>query len=84
MLITLKLQFTNWKLIAHVMTTLGSLSAIASLASFGPSIVASYGYKAIEANAMNSIGYWILIPVTLFWGWAAYVSPATHVLTVIG
>ncbi|CAG9977195.1 unnamed protein product [Clonostachys byssicola] len=67
----LKAVFTNWKLIAHVMTTLGSLSAIASLASFGPSIVASYGYKAIEANAMNSIGYWILIPVTLFWGWAA-------------
>ncbi|CAI6043051.1 unnamed protein product [Clonostachys chloroleuca] len=67
----LRAVFTNWKLIAHVMTTLGSLSAIASLASFGPSIVASYGYKAIEANAMNSIGYWILIPVTLFWGWAA-------------
>ncbi|CAG9945274.1 unnamed protein product [Clonostachys rosea f. rosea IK726] len=67
----LKAVFTNWKLIAHVMTTLGSLSAIASLASFGPSIVASYGYKAVEANAMNSIGYWILIPVTLFWGWAA-------------
>ncbi|CAH0042809.1 unnamed protein product [Clonostachys rhizophaga] len=67
----LKAVFTNWKLIAHVMTTLGSLSAIASLASFGPSIVASYGYKAIEANAMNSIGYWILIPVTLLWGWAA-------------
>lgn len=70
-LIDLKSQLTNWRVIGHLVTILGCLSAQASLFAFAPSIVASYGYEKLQANAMSSIGYWILLVTTIVWGWAA-------------
>ncbi|KAL6365580.1 hypothetical protein LRP88_01580 [Fusarium phalaenopsidis] len=62
---------TNWRLIGHVLTTILCLSAQASLFAFAPSIVATYGYSKLQANAMTSIGYWILLVTTVTWGWIA-------------
>ncbi|KAI8665924.1 MFS domain-containing protein [Fusarium keratoplasticum] len=67
----LKAALTNWRLIGHVLTTILCLSAQASLFAFAPSIVATYGYGKLQANAMTSIGYWILLVTTVTWGWIA-------------
>ncbi|KAL2683291.1 hypothetical protein Neosp_007761 [[Neocosmospora] mangrovei] len=67
----LRAALTNWRLIGHVLTTILCLSAQASLFAFAPSIVATYGYSKLQANAMTSIGYWILLVTTVTWGWIA-------------
>ncbi|KAJ3957463.1 hypothetical protein N0V92_005963 [Colletotrichum tropicale] len=67
----LREALTNWKLIPHVIFTIAALSPSSTLSSYAPSLVASMGYDRLQANAMVSIGAWILIPVNLFWGWIA-------------
>ncbi|KAK0388596.1 hypothetical protein NLU13_4839 [Sarocladium strictum] len=66
-----KATFKNWRLISHVVTTICAFSSTSPLNAYGPSIIASYGYTKLTANAMSSIGYWILIFTTIGWGIAA-------------
>jgi MFS family permease len=61
----------NWRLLGHILNIMASLASMASLFTFAPAIVSTYGYDRLTANAMVSIGYWILIPISLFWGFAA-------------
>jgi hypothetical protein len=61
-------KFTNWRLISHIVTTICAFSSTSPLNAYGPSIIASYGYGKLTANAMSSIGYWILIFTTVAWG----------------
>ncbi|KEY65319.1 hypothetical protein S7711_01833 [Stachybotrys chartarum IBT 7711] len=62
---------TNWRLIGHILTIMAALAASAALFPFAPQIAASYGYSRLQANAMASIGFWVLIITTFAWGWAA-------------
>lgn len=62
-------KMTNWRLLAHMATTICGLAASSALFSFAPSIVASYGYGRLRSNAMVSIGHWMVMLVTLAWGW---------------
>ncbi|KAH8172467.1 major facilitator superfamily protein [Sarocladium implicatum] len=66
-----KATFSNWRLISHVVTTICAFSSTSPLNAYGPSIIATYGYSQLKANAMSSIGYWILIFTTIGWGVAA-------------
>ncbi|KAL2206535.1 alternative sulfate transporter [Sarocladium strictum] len=63
-----KATFTNWRLLSHIITTICAFSSTSPLNAYGPSIIASYGYGKLTANAMSSIGYWILIFTTVAWG----------------
>jgi hypothetical protein len=38
------------------------------LYTFAPSIVASYGYGRLKANAMVTIGFWLLLVTNIAWG----------------
>ncbi|TEA15264.1 putative transporter [Colletotrichum sidae] len=67
----LKAALTNWRLIPHIIFTIAALSPSSTLSSYAPSLVASFGYEKLQANAMVSIGAWLLIPVNLLWGWLA-------------
>ncbi|KAH6693765.1 alternative sulfate transporter [Plectosphaerella plurivora] len=67
----LKAALTNWRLLAHIATIIPSLAAISATFTFAPSIVASYGYGRLKANALVSIGYWLLLLTTITWGWIA-------------
>ncbi|KAF7542388.1 hypothetical protein G7Z17_g11615 [Cylindrodendrum hubeiense] len=67
----LKSALTNWRLIPHIVLTIAGLSPLITMASYAPTLVASFGFDRLKANAMVSIGWWITIPVSIFWGWVA-------------
>ncbi|KAM5341445.1 hypothetical protein ACJ41O_014476 [Fusarium nematophilum] len=67
----MKAAFTNWRLLGHVAITLCCFSSTAPLGAHGPSIIKSYGHGRLTANALSSIGYWILLVTTVAWGWIA-------------
>lgn len=67
----LKRTLTNWKLIPHVLLTICGLSPCTTLLSYGPSLVAEWGYGRLRANAIVSIGPWCMVVLNIIWGWWA-------------
>ena len=67
-------QFTNWRLIPHVITTIGGIAPTQGLGSYLPTLVIGMGYSPLDANAMISIGIWLLVFGTLLWGYLSLVS----------
>lgn len=41
------------------------------MVAYAPSLVVSFGYDRLKANAMISIGSWILILTNVAWGFIA-------------
>jgi hypothetical protein len=71
----LKRVLTNWRLIPHILLTIGGLSPCTTLLSYGPSLVAEWGYGQLRANAIVSIGPWCMVVLNVIWGfWADKVS----------
>ena len=56
----LKRTLTNWRLIPHILLTLCGLSPCTTLLSYGPSLVAEWGYGQLRSNAIVSIGPWCM------------------------
>ncbi|RVX76116.1 hypothetical protein B0A52_00473 [Exophiala mesophila] len=65
----LRKVFTNWRLIPHVITTIGGIAPTQGLGSYLPTLVIGMGYSPLDANAMISIGIWLLVFGTLLWGY---------------
>lgn len=68
-------QFTNWRLIPHIVTTIGGIAPTQGLGSYLPLLVIGMGYDPLDANALISIGVWLLVFATLLWGYLSLVSP---------
>lgn len=64
----LKRTLTNWRLIPHVLLTLCGLSPCNTLLAYGPSLVESWGYGALKANAWVSIGPWAQVIINVCFG----------------
>ncbi|EON98495.1 putative alternative sulfate transporter protein [Phaeoacremonium minimum UCRPA7] len=61
----------NAKLWFHITLTTVGLAPTTALWSYAPSIVASFGYDRLAANAMTSIGNWISVFLLIVAGVAA-------------
>lgn len=64
----LKRTLTNWRLIPHILLTICGLSPCTTLLSYGPSLVAEWGYGPLRANAIVSIGPWGMVILNICWG----------------
>lgn len=64
----IKSALTNWRLIPHILLTISTLSPSSTMMSYAPTLVASFGYGKLKANAMVSIGAWMLLITNLTWG----------------
>jgi hypothetical protein len=74
-MLTAVMQFTNWKLIPHVIITIACLAPASTMMSYAPTLIKTYGYGRLRSNAMVSIGSWIALILYFTWGWLAYVIP---------
>ncbi|KAJ9156231.1 Alternative sulfate transporter [Pleurostoma richardsiae] len=61
----------NTKLWVHITLTTVGLAPSTALWSYAPTIVASFGYNRLKANAMTSVGQWISLSLVLFAGFVA-------------
>jgi hypothetical protein len=57
-------QFTNWRLYVHVLITLANNGPQRAFDTYSPTIVNSFGFAALTANALASVGLYIQIPVS--------------------
>jgi len=56
-------QFLSWRLWTHFLISLSNNGPLRAFDTYGPSIVTSFGFPALESNAMASVGLYIQIPV---------------------
>src|SRR5690349_1378061 len=66
--IELKKTLTNWRLLPHIILTIAGLAPSSVMMSYAPSLVISFGFERLQANAMTSIGAWILLVTNISWG----------------
>ncbi|KAL2154655.1 hypothetical protein VTH82DRAFT_3331 [Thermothelomyces myriococcoides] len=66
-----KATFTNWRLLPHVLIAVLGIAPAQTMVAYAPSLVVSFGYDRLKANAMISIGSWILILTNVAWGFIA-------------
>ena len=64
-------KLTNWRLIPHIGFTVVGLAPASAFGSYAPTLVAGFGFEKLRSNALSSVGFWILMFLNLFWGWAA-------------
>lgn len=57
-------QFSYWKLWIHLLITLCNNGPQRAFDTYSPSIVSSFGFPALSANALASVGFFIQIPVS--------------------
>jgi len=62
---------TNWRLIPHVILTIGGLAPSTVLWNYGPTLVAGLGYGELRSNAMVSIAQWAQLVLSVLWGTVA-------------
>ncbi|RSL43452.1 hypothetical protein BHE90_017136 [Fusarium euwallaceae] len=53
------LTLKNWTIYPHLLVAILGNAPANALASYGPTIINSFGYGALEANALTSVGSWI-------------------------
>jgi hypothetical protein len=66
-------QLTDWRIYPHLILTICALAPSSTLWSYAPTLVGSFGYPRLKANALVSVGGWLLLVVNVFSGWVAYV-----------
>ncbi|KAK4160214.1 putative transporter [Cladorrhinum sp. PSN259] len=59
-----KRAFTNWRIYAHVAISLLNNGPQRALDTYSPTIVRSFGFKTLQANAMASVGLWLQVPTS--------------------
>jgi len=60
--------FKQWRLWIHFLITLTGQQSNTALQTYGPSIVKSFGFGTIKANALSSVGPWGTVCLTLAFG----------------
>lgn len=61
----------NWRLFSHIVIPLAGIAPSWTLAAYAPYLVMEMGYGKLEANALCSIGGFMLLPMNLLWGYLA-------------
>lgn len=64
-----KKSFTNWRMWAHFVITMCNNGPQRAFDTYAPSIVRSFGFGQLEANAMAAVGLFIQIPVSFLFSW---------------
>ncbi|KAM3497684.1 hypothetical protein MY10362_008977 [Beauveria mimosiformis] len=67
----IKATFTRWNIYPQLTVSFCAIAVISPLGTYQPSIIASYGYDRLQANALASVGNWIVIVLSLSFGWIA-------------
>ncbi|KAM0547309.1 hypothetical protein ACHAPJ_010444 [Fusarium lateritium] len=69
--VDIKAAFSRWYLYPQLTVSFCCIAIISPLGTYQPSIIASYGYDRLQANALSSVGNWIVIVLNLSFGWIA-------------
>lgn len=77
-----EVQLSNWRAWPHFVLTIVGLAPSNALWSYMPTIIASFGYNKLGANAMSSVAQWISACLVLFAGYVACVTIARFVEVV--
>ncbi|OQU95372.1 hypothetical protein CLAIMM_01591 [Cladophialophora immunda] len=62
--IAFKKAFSAWRLWVHVLITLANNGPQRAFDTYAPTIVSSFGFAALSANALASVGLFLQIPVS--------------------
>lgn len=60
----------NPRIIMHMVITLTATIPVNAINTYGPSVIKSFGYGTVRANAMASVGSFIAVVIVLVLGWA--------------
>jgi hypothetical protein len=58
------IQFGNWRLWIHFLITLCNNGPQRAFDTYSPSIVTSFGFGALNSNALASVGLFLQIPTS--------------------
>lgn len=61
----------NWRIYPHVLVSMCAIAPASTLSAYGPTLVKTFGYSTLKANALSSVGPWVQIPLTLLSGYLA-------------
>ncbi|OAL52629.1 alternative sulfate transporter [Pyrenochaeta sp. DS3sAY3a] len=64
-----KKAFTNWRMWCHFAITMCNNGPQRAFDTYAPSIVRSFGFGQLRANAMAAVGLFIQIPVSFSFSW---------------
>ncbi|SCV37121.1 related to nicotinamide mononucleotide permease [Fusarium fujikuroi] len=70
----LRSQIKDPKVLLHVLLTICGLAPTTALWSYAPTIIGSFGYGRLQANALVSVGQWISVCLIII---AAFVADKT-------
>lgn len=59
----------NPRILMHTLITLTATVPINAINTYGPSVIKSFGYSAVKANAMASVGPFIAVVMVIMLGW---------------
>lgn len=59
----------NPRILVHTLITLTATVPVNAINTYGPSVIKSFGYSAVHANAMSSVGPFIAVAMVLLLGW---------------
>lgn len=59
----------NPRILLHVIITLTATVPVSSINTYSPSVIKSFGYTTVKANAMNSVGSFIAVVMVVILGW---------------
>lgn len=53
----------------HVMITMAVIPPVAAIATYSPTLIKSFGFSTLKANALSSVGGWILVVNMILFGY---------------
>lgn len=75
---------SNWRIYPHVIISLCGIAPATTLGSYAPTLVKSFGYGKLKANALVSVGSWIQILLNYLSGLAADKTNRRGLVTLTG
>ncbi|KAL9565610.1 hypothetical protein ACKAV7_009792 [Fusarium commune] len=67
----IKSAFSRWYIYPQLLISFCSIAIVAPMLTYVPSIIAGYGYDRLQANALSSVGSWIVVVLNLTFGYIA-------------
>jgi MFS family permease len=64
-------QFSSWRMWTHFLITLANNGPQRAFDTYAPSIVNSFGFAALQANALASVGLFLQIPTSWVFSWVS-------------
>ncbi|ORY71367.1 alternative sulfate transporter [Pseudomassariella vexata] len=77
-------SLANGKAWLHILASLCNAIPTSALAAYGPTIIGSFGFDALGANAMASVAQWISLVLTLTAGYIADRTGKRGLLVLVG